>query len=51
MARLDKVAGMIGATRRYLVSRTSRSEGDDRRASCNLGWLLDHLQRKSGVTV
>jgi hypothetical protein len=43
MARLDKVAAMIGATRRYLVSRTSRSEGDDTRASCNLRWLLEHL--------
>jgi predicted AAA+ superfamily ATPase len=49
MARLDKVADMIGATRRYLVSRTSRSQGDAGRASCNLGWLLDLLQRKKAI--
>jgi len=44
MARLDKAAEMIRASRRYLVSRTSRSVGDDKRASCNLGWLLDRIQ-------
>jgi predicted AAA+ superfamily ATPase len=43
MARLDKAADMIGATRRYLVSKTTRSVGDSERASCNLSWFLDRL--------
>jgi len=44
MARLDKTADMIEATRRYLVSKTSRSSGDESRASCNLAWLLERLR-------
>ena len=44
MARLDKTAEMIRASRRYLVSKTSRSIGDESRASCNLGWLLERLR-------
>lgn len=43
MARLDKIADMIGAPRRFLVSTTRRSNGDAQRASCNLPWLLGHL--------
>lgn len=49
MARLDKTAEMIGASRRYLVSKTSRTIGDKARASCNLGWLLDRLQNTRGA--
>ncbi len=48
MARLDKAAEMIGASRRYLVSKTNRTAGDEARASCNLGWLLERLQDKKG---
>lgn len=44
MARLDKTADMIGATRRYLVSKTSRTMGDESKASCNLTWLLERMQ-------
>jgi predicted AAA+ superfamily ATPase len=45
MARLDKAAEMIGASRRYLVSKTKRTTGDAERASCNLPWLLKQLTK------
>mgnify|MGYP001826192880 CR=1 FL=1 len=45
MERLDKAADMIGATRRFLVSKTKRTSGDPDRASCNLPWLLERLTR------
>lgn len=44
MKRLDKTAGMIGASRRFLVSHTSRSSGDELRVSCNLPFFLAHLR-------
>jgi predicted AAA+ superfamily ATPase len=44
MDRLDKAADMIGASRRFLVSKTKRTAGDEERASCNLSWLLDRLK-------
>ena len=47
MRRLDKTADMIDASRRFLVSQTSRSSGDERRTSCNLTSFLKHL-RESG---
>jgi len=47
MSRLDKAADMISASRRFLVSQTSRSSGDERRASCNLASFLK-LLRESG---
>ncbi len=43
MARLNRSAGMIKATRRFLISQTSQSSGDGRRVSCNLQGFLDHL--------
>ena len=46
MTRLDKAAEMIGAARRHLVSRTSRTSGIETRASCNLGWLLARLRNQ-----
>ena len=46
MQRLNKTADMIGATRRFLVSKTGDVSGDDRRASCNLQWLLEFVQRR-----
>jgi len=46
MARLDKAADMIKASRRFLVSQTRRSSGDERRVSCNLPAFLDHLREK-----
>ena len=45
MDRLDNTADMIGATRRFLVSKTKRTAGVADRASCNLSWLLDRLKR------
>jgi len=47
LRRLDKVADMIGASRRFLISQTSRPAGDEKRASTNLPSFLDHL-RESG---
>jgi len=44
MARLDQVADMIGASRRFLVSQTGRSTGDEVRASCNLPGLIQRLR-------
>lgn len=43
MRRLEEVADLIGASRRFLVSRTPESEGDGTRASCDLGFLLQIL--------
>lgn len=43
MERLDRVADLIGATRRLLVSKIPRSTGNLDRASCNLPWLLEQL--------
>ena len=44
MARLDKAADLIGATRRFLVSQTTRSAGSADRASCDLPRFLQHLE-------
>ncbi|HOP07285.1 MAG TPA: ATP-binding protein [candidate division Zixibacteria bacterium] len=46
MKRLDKTADMINASRRFLVSQTRQSSGNDHRASCNLPWFLDLLHKK-----
>jgi len=43
MERLDKTADMIGANRRFLVSKTQRTTAGPKRASCNLPWLLEQL--------
>jgi predicted AAA+ superfamily ATPase len=45
MDRLDAAADLIGARRRFLVSRTSRAAGDDRRASCDLPELVGIMRR------
>ncbi|MFQ5703824.1 MAG: ATP-binding protein [Gemmatimonadales bacterium] len=45
MSRLDKAADMIGISRRFLVSQTGRSTGDDYRASCNLPGLIERLRK------
>jgi len=44
MRRMEKTAGMIKATRCFLVSQTSRSRGEGRRVSCNLPSFLKHLR-------
>jgi predicted AAA+ superfamily ATPase len=43
MKRLDKAADMISASRRFLISQTGRSSGEDDRISCNLPAFLKHL--------
>ena len=43
MGKLDRTAALIDATRRFLVSQVADSAGDERRASCNLPWILDRL--------
>ena len=42
MDRLNKAADLIGASRRFLVSKTSKTAGEGNRVSCNLPWLLEH---------
>jgi len=41
--RMSKTADLIKADRRILVSQTPRSHGSEGRISCNLPWLLRHL--------
>lgn len=43
MARLDKAADLIKATRRFLVSRTREESHGKRRVSCDLSGFLKHL--------
>jgi len=45
MSRLDRVADMIGARRRFLVSRTRTPAGDDERASCDLDGMVERIRR------
>lgn len=47
LERLNKAADMIGAARRFLVTRTARPTGDAYRASCNLSSLLEKLHKAS----
>lgn len=44
MNRLDKAADLINASRRFLVSRTSKRTGNANRVSCNLPSLLEELR-------
>jgi uncharacterized protein len=44
LRRLDKVAGMIGASRRFLLTRTPRPAGDEHRASLDLPSFLKLLR-------
>lgn len=48
MDRLNRTADMIGAARRFLVTRTSRPTGNAHRASCNLPSLIDRLRLTFG---
>ncbi len=41
---LDYLIGAYLIRRRFLVSQTTRSVGDHRRASCNLSGLMDRLR-------
>ncbi len=44
MARLNKVADLIGAHRRFLVSQTRNPAGNERCLSCDLPTFLEHLR-------
>jgi len=48
MARLEKAAGLIKASRCFLISQIHQSSGDDRRFSCNLSFFLDYLRDEKG---
>ncbi len=43
IARLDKAADMIAASRRFLVSQTPKAVEGGRTVSCNLAWFLEHV--------
>ena len=43
MRRLGRVADLIDARKRVLISRTPRSVANDREVSCSLPWLLRHF--------
>ncbi len=47
MDRLNNTADLIGASRRLLISRTSKTAEGGERTSCNLDWLLAYLERQS----
>jgi predicted AAA+ superfamily ATPase len=44
MARLDRAADLVGATRRFLVSRVSEGAASGRRVSCDVDGLLAALR-------
>ncbi|RKZ12900.1 ATPase [bacterium] len=46
MAKLDRTADMIKASKRYLISQTSQSSGNGTRISCNLPEFLDCLVQR-----
>jgi predicted AAA+ superfamily ATPase len=49
MRRLNRAADLIGASKRILISRTSRSVAGEREVSCSLPWLVRHmLERQPG---
>ncbi|MPY87126.1 MAG: hypothetical protein GEU99_04310 [Luteitalea sp.] len=48
MGRLEATADVIGAARRFLVSQTGRSTGDEVRASCNLPGLIERFRQSGG---
>lgn len=47
MARLDKVAGMIGASRCFLISQTRHSSGSNNRISCDPALFLEYLCKEA----
>ncbi len=44
LARLERAADLVGATRRFLVSHVRRPAGNDRTLSCSLPRFLDELR-------
>jgi hypothetical protein len=47
MRRLDRAADLVGATRRWLITRSITALGDERRGAADLGWAIERL-RESG---
>jgi predicted AAA+ superfamily ATPase len=48
MARLDRAADLIGASRRILVSQVGKSSGNRERASCDLAGFIERLHQWPG---
>jgi len=46
MERLSRIADLIDADRRFLVSQVRDTVETERRISCNLPWLLEHIEKK-----
>lgn len=46
MERLNFAADLIGAEGRFLISKTGKVSGNESRASCNLQWFLNRIERK-----
>jgi hypothetical protein len=44
MRRLDRVADLVGASRRWLITQSEAVIGDERRAVANLGWAVERLR-------
>jgi uncharacterized protein len=47
MDQLNKTADLIGASRRFLVSKTTQPVGNENHASCNLTSLIDILHHET----
>ena len=47
LARVTKTAEMIGATHRFLLTKTSNTSYDERGGSCNLASLIDRIRSES----
>jgi hypothetical protein len=45
MDRLNKAGNMIGANRRFLITRSRQTSGDEYRLSCDLSVFLDFLSK------
>ena len=46
MRRLNRAADLIGARKRILISRTSRSVSNERETSCSLPWFIRHVDTR-----
>lgn len=44
MRRLDRVADLVGASRRWLITQSDTVIGDEPRAVANLGWAVERLR-------
>lgn len=49
LERLNKVADLVRAKRRILVSQTSRPTFSERQVSCGLSDLLEHMREELGI--